>query len=521
MHLLTILAFAIVYWRAEEGDRWTLVSSGDVLFSLLVTLSLPAVVVLGSAWISRRGVKMLSRPGSDPDAIHDFQHRAIFMLRCSGLAMFGGTVFLTNWPAWCDVNQISPWLQIVGDWVVLSPFMLAMVLLWVVTFSLERSLQQPFTKRQSSSDDSCDESNAESRDECDGAALRIIPYLDFHIRHYLLVVAVPMTIILAAANVTRAYGARIAAWFQSVWAADVILGVVTAGVFVVAPLILKRVWRTDPIEQGAMRDRLEAMCRRIGLRCRDILVWRSGGMMINAAVMGVFGSCRYVLLSDALLEHMSTRQVEAVFGHEAGHICKRHIQQFLVFAFVGWLLVVGIMELLAATAMQWRVSLGLASFGVKSFGVVATVAFWAIGFGMLSRRFERQADLFGARCVTPAAKDCLLPCSVHRNNPTGDVSADRVCATGASVFASALDRVAVLNGIPHEERSWRHSSIASRIRFLTLVAGDPGRAERFEQVLRRVRSALVTVAILGGIAFTYYWITVPQPAVFRLQGIVP
>ncbi len=85
----------------------------------------------------------------------------------------------------------------------------------------------------------------------------------------------------------------------------------------------------------------------------------------------------------------------------------------------------------------------------------------------------------------------------------------RVCATGAAIFASALDRVAVLNGIPHEERSWRHSSIGSRIRFLTSLAGDPRRAASFERLLRRVKAAVLTVAVVGAAITVYYWIVVP------------
>ena len=81
----------------------------------------------------------------------------------------------------------------------------------------------------------------------------------------------------------------------------------------------------------------------------DLLVWRSDGMMINAAVMGLLAPVRYVLLSDGLLATMNVSQIEAVFGHEAGHVRHRHIQHFLLFALAGWFLVVGLMELLVRT----------------------------------------------------------------------------------------------------------------------------------------------------------------------------
>ena len=92
-----------------------------------------------------------------------------------------------------------------------------------------------------------------------------------------------------------------------------------------------------------------------------------------------------------------------------------------------------------------------------------------------------------------------------------------VCATGAAIFASALDRVALLNGIPQEERSWRHSSIGTRIRFLTSLSGDPRRATQFERLLRRVKAAMLAAAVIGSALCVYYWMVVPQPAILRLQ----
>jgi STE24 endopeptidase len=237
--------------------------------------------------------------------------------------------------------------------------------------------------------------------------------------------------------------------------------------------------------------------------------------MINAAVMGVIAPLRFVLLSDALLSSMNLKQIEAVFGHEAGHVHHRHIQHFLLFAVAGWLAVAGTMEL-AATALSSgsspeRIPLAV----IEGVGLCATVIIWGLGFGWLSRRFERQADLFGAQCVTPPAAECTLPCSVHLDTETTLPSRGRVCATGAAIFASALDRVAVLNGIPHEERSWRHSSIGSRIRFLTSLAGDPNRLQRFERVIRRAKTALLVSAVVGLVVAGFYWMAVPEPAILR------
>ena len=130
-----------------------------------------------------------------------------------------------------------------------------------------------------------------------------------------------------------------------------------------------------------------------------------------------------------------------------------------------------------------------------------------LGFGFVSRRFERQADLFGARCVAPdRAEECAVPCSVHSPETDAARSASRLCATGAQIFTGALDYVALLNGIPRKERSWRHSSIASRVASLNSLCGDPKRVESFERLIKIIKSTLLVICVVGlGVGAWYLW----------------
>src|SRR6185436_21061634 len=93
----------------------------------------------------------------------------------------------------------------------------------------------------------------------------------------------------------------------------------------------------------------ERTCRRIGLRYREILLWHTHGMAINAAVMGFVGPLRYILVSDALLETMDEEEIEAVFGHEAGHVRHYHLQFFMLFVMVTMYITGGLLELLVRT----------------------------------------------------------------------------------------------------------------------------------------------------------------------------
>ena len=63
---------------------------------------------------------------------------------------------------------------------------------------------------------------------------------------------------------------------------------------------------------------------------------------------------------------------------------------------------------------------------------------WSLGFGAVSRQFEMQADLFGARSVTPEPEECDLPCLVHKTEalPAGNPlrQGKPLCASAAESF---------------------------------------------------------------------------------------
>src|SRR5829696_9781819 len=105
----------------------------------------------------------------------------------------------------------------------------------------------------------------------------------------------------------------------------------TALVFLLAPELLRRVLQTQSLPDSPLRRRLERLCERVGMRYRDILLWRTQNNMGNAAVMGILPPVRYILLSDLLLERMDDEQIEAVFAHEVGHVVHRHMSWYVIF----------------------------------------------------------------------------------------------------------------------------------------------------------------------------------------------
>ena len=478
MHFYAILPFALLlWWPAQRPFPALLVVEGP-----LATLSVVVgqiLVLLAVALVL--GHRLVARVDRDPTRMLRAQatyHSWTLVLRIFVLLTLSVDLFCTQWPEWVRSATLLDNSWALDELIILSPFFVSMILGWAALYRTDAKLRDLAVRQNP----------PHGGDDGEYPHWTLIQYLVFNFRHQLLIVAMPMMLLMLVFDRTRD---------SESWISASALAVTAASVFLLAPLLLRYIWSTERLPDGPLRTRLEKLSARIDLGFRDILVWRSGGMVVNAAVMGLFAPLRYVLLSDAMLTSMTEDQISAVFGHEAGHVKHRHIQFFVLFGVLGTLIVSGIMEL----ALRWgdrmagRAVLNLDE--VSLIGFAGTVLVWGVGFGWLSRRFERQADLFGARCAAPPSQDCRQPCSVHDpgHAPPGDTY--RVCATGAQMFVSALDRVSVLNGIPKKERSWRHSSIASRIDLLGRLAGDPAGARRFQRRIVAIKWSMVTGCVVG------------------------
>lgn len=278
-------------------------------------------------------------------------------------------------------------------------------------------------------------------------------------------------------------------------------------VLIFAPSVLKRVLATSVLPDSPLREKLERICQQSGLRYREILLWHTDNYMSNAAVMGIIPRLRYILLSDLLLETMTDEQIEAVFAHEVGHVVHAHLVWLIVF-FVALLLALAepgdYLAQYLATAAAW--------LPPNLVTTVLTALALVIGFGFISRRFERQADVFAARTVEMIRPAPEAVTGKPRDWPVGEY--------GAQVYASALRRVAVINNIPlyrvkpvgrgvrHRLRhgfdvsldliyNWTHGSIPSRMQYIESLGADPARTARFDRIMFRIYIAVIVLLIAG------------------------
>lgn len=182
--------------------------------------------------------------------------------------------------------------------------------------------------------------------------------------------------------------------------AGMVVLVVTMPVLLMCtPTLVTWLWDTVPL-RGPLRERLDALAKEHRLRYRDILIWKTHHMVMNAGFFGMVPWGRYLLLTDALLESLDDRQIEAVFAHEVGHGVHHHTWWYAG-AIGGYLaLATGLAALLGGllpgdqvvwgrTITQEDMAAGLVLVLV---GVIV-----GLGFSAISRRFEHQADWFAAR----------------------------------------------------------------------------------------------------------------------------
>ena len=270
-----------------------------------------------------------------------------------------------------------------------------------------------------------------------------------------------------------------------------VMAALGALLLVISPAFVRLTWPSRPLPSGPLRDRLERLARRFGFRFTDILLWDTDGSVFNAVVTGASPHFRYILLSDALVEHLDEHEVAAVFGHEMGHVRHRHLASFGLF-FLGSL---GVMALVGQLVDGASMLLGAGGSGqvwvevAKSATVLGVVGvyYWLV-FGLISRRFERQADVFGCRAVSCGRDDCERS---HYEIPAVALSyGTAICPVGIRICVNALETVAAENGIDPESRSWRHGSIARRIAFLRGLEGRPATERQFQRGVGRLRLAL-------------------------------
>ncbi len=453
----------------------TLLEGPMLVGSAYLTASALVVYLLGVAALSYANTALFLRSvhgGETPLNGAIKRHQLVAMLTRVWLLAGQVGVILFGYGYWITEQLALKGFPLVGEALALAPFVAGLLLMWTLNYPFDRTVREFLTARVPASGTL--DAPKPTAEHTQGVWTRR-EYLAYCTRHYLLFILIPMGLILLMRGGLL--------WIAQLFPVGPVQYVVPvgsilmlAGIFLLAPALIVRIWKARPLPAGELREALETTCKRLGLRYREIMIWPSSGMIANAAVVGFIGPLRYILLSDALLERTDRRDIEAVFAHEAGHIIHHHVFYAVMFALASISLCVSAAVLVAAALdyPDWTVN-------VLSLGLLAV--FWGLGFGYVSRRFERQCDVTAAWAS---------------GSREGGDDPDLVTHEGAAVFAHALQRIADINGIPVRGRNWRHGSIAQRIAYVLWLGGTSGTRTRDDRLVRRIKWALWGLLVLAG-----------------------
>jgi STE24 endopeptidase len=415
------------------------------------------------------------------------------LLALLSLVVYGWIIRWVGWSTLVRTNWRMGDLIVIDDLIIFLPFLLIQLLVWWGLFYAERALQIRLEASHSS---------------------QLGRYLVLKSRQSLGLILPAIVFYVVKRDVIARFWPD---WDQSGLAGPIEIAALGTLVLMVSPLFVRLAWPTRSLPPGPLRRRLERVAARVGFRFSDVLVWDTGHMMVNACVTGILPRFRYVLLTDALIESLTPQEAAAVFGHEIGHVAHRHLLYFGFF-FIGSLGVLTLLGDVFSQAASWvgqlawfdRWDLGDLDDiieGVPLLGILG-LYFWLV-FGQLSRRFERQADVFGSKVVSCDVPDCPPHTDLDEDvvePKTARQSA--LCPVGIQIFAGALANVARYNGVDQHGRSWRHGSIASRIAFLAGLERHPEREQRFQQGVHRLQLGLGVVLALAALCaiLTRSWV---------------
>ena len=234
------------------------------------------------------------------------------------------------------------------------------------------------------------------------------------------------------------------------------------------PRYIKLLWRLRPLEEGPLRAALLGFMERVSFQVRDLLVWNTDGLVMNAAILGLRPRSRYILFTDLMVESFTPAELTAVLAHEAGHGKHRHLTTY-------FLLSLSLLFLLSLAENFRSPFAGLREEMTDLLLLVLPLflLYLLVILGYLSRRFETEADIYGAAAV-------------------GD----------PALFIRTLEKVAAATGAERNRSSWRHFSVERRV-FLLRRFFFEAPAERlcFQQRMTRIRRGLLAVFLVTAALF--------------------
>lgn len=189
-------------------------------------------------------------------------------------------------------------------------------------------------------------------------------------------------------------------WWIYVWA--VWMGFSLLMLFVYPTWIAPLFNKFAPLEDAALRERIEKLLKRCGFTSKGIFVMDGSRRSShgNAYFTGL-GDNKRIVFFDTLLKSLQAEEIEAVLAHELGHFKRKHVQKQILAMAVMTFVSLAVLGLLAQQDWFYQ-GLGIQSASMHAALVLFILLMSVLGvyvqplFSYFSRRHEFEADDFAA-----------------------------------------------------------------------------------------------------------------------------
>ncbi len=235
-------------------------------------------------------------------------------------------------------------------------------------------------------------------------------------------------------------------WWLYVWLTWVAFNLLIAMIYptLIAPLFNK----FSPLEDAALRSRIESLLVKCGFRSRGLFVMDGSKRSShgNAYFTG-FGAAKRIVLFDTLISRLAPPEIEAVLAHELGHFSLRHVWKRMALLFAASLAFLWVLGLLIGR--EWfYTALGVHMQGTAMalvlFFMVAPVFTFLLHplASLYSRLHEFEADAYAAR-VADARDLARALVKLYQDNAT-TLTPDPLHSAFYDSHPPALQRIARL-----------------------------------------------------------------------------
>lgn len=189
-------------------------------------------------------------------------------------------------------------------------------------------------------------------------------------------------------------------WWLYVWLTWMGFNLLLLAIYptLIAPLFNK----FSPLDEGALRERIEGLLKRCGFASQGVFVMDGSRRSShgNAYFTGL-GAAKRIVFFDTLLKQLSPAQVEAVLAHELGHYRLKHVAKrmlLLAALSLGLLFILGLLKAAPWFYQGLGVMTQTDAVALALFMLAAPVFLFPVTplMSLYSRKHEFEADAYAA-----------------------------------------------------------------------------------------------------------------------------